>query len=275
MRFKVTPWRQMLCVLVCAALFVYAQQRLESKPRLRPAGEIGVALPLFIQVALAGGDRYFAANVAAIRALVAEPSKMSAEEFHVLAKVQEDVSWLNPYHEDNYYTAAAILPWYGQFDSAQVILRRAMQARYFDYQPSFYYGFNLIHFKHDPVAASAALREAASRMPIDDNDRLMLENMAVRWLDRVDDLDMAIDVIETMAKGVNRNDFRQYLQARAQRLRLLKEVRTAAAAFRQSTGQPLRYLDELVATRLLPSIPVDPFKLGFSVDANGQVFLRN
>ncbi|HTJ96293.1 MAG TPA: hypothetical protein VL381_02400 [Rhodocyclaceae bacterium] len=125
MSFKVFPWRQIACIVGCAALFVYAQGRLEGKLRMRPAGEIGVALPLFIQVALAGGDRYLAANTAAVRALVTEPSKMAAEEFHVLAKVQEGVSWLNPYHEDNYYTAAAVLPWYGQFDSAQVILQRA------------------------------------------------------------------------------------------------------------------------------------------------------
>jgi hypothetical protein len=275
MHLKKRPCQLILCILLCGILFGYAQQRLKSVPRFKPVGEIGVALPLFIQVALAGGDRYFAANTAAIRALVTEPSKMSDHEFHVLAKMQEDVSWLNPYHEDNYYTAAAILPWYGQLKPAQVILWRAMQARYFDYQPAFYYAFDLVHFEHDHAAASKALRQAAARMPIDSDERLMLENMAVRWLDRVDDLDMAIAVVETMAKQVNRTDFREYLQMRAQRLRLLKEVRTAASAYRQHTGRPLRRLDELVAVGLLSGLPVDPFKLGFFIDTNGQVFLRN
>ncbi|MDE2598997.1 MAG: hypothetical protein KGL40_05180 [Rhodocyclaceae bacterium] len=275
MRFKAFPWRQIVCVLACAGVFVYAQERLEGRPRLRPAGEIGVALPLFIQVALAGGDRYFAANIAAVRALVTDPGKMTADEFHVLARVQEDVSWLNPYHEDNYYTAASVLPWYGQLESAQVILRRAMLARPFDYQPGFFYGFDLLHFRHDPAAASAALREAASRMPDDSDDRMMLENMAARWLDRVDDLDMAIEVVEAMAKGGNRKDFRDYLKLRAQRLRMLKEVRTAAAAYRQQTGQPVRSLDQLVAARLLKAVPVDPFGMGFTIDANGRVFLKN
>lgn len=275
MRFTRFPWQLILCLLLSGALFGYAQQQLEGKPRPRPSGEIGVALPLFIQVALAGGDRYFAANIAAIRALVTEPSKMSADEFHVLAKVQVDVSWLNPYHEDNYYTAAAILPWNGQLDAAQLILWRAMQARHFDYQPAFYYAFDLVHFERDFAAASKALRETAARMPIDSDDRLMLENMAARWLDRVDDLDMAIAVVETMAKGVNRKDFRVYLEMRAQRLHMLKALRAAALAYRQRSGQPLPSLDALVASGLLSSIPADPFNLGFVVDAEGQVFLRN
>jgi hypothetical protein len=103
----------------------------------------------------------------------------------------------------------------------------------------------------------------------------MLENMAARWMDRTDDLDIAIVVVETMAKGVNRKDFRVYLQRRAQRLQMLKEVRGAALAYRQRTGRPLQNLDQLVQAGLLSSIPSDPFKLGFVVDANGQVFLGN
>jgi hypothetical protein len=67
-------------------------------------------------------------------------------------------------HEDNYYVASATLPWNGQFDAAQTVLRRASLARPFDFQPAFYYAFNLVYFRGDATTASAWLRAAAAKL---------------------------------------------------------------------------------------------------------------
>jgi hypothetical protein len=125
--------RLWLVTILAAMVFVSSAQHLKLAPRQSVNVEMQVALPLFVQVAMAGGDRFLAANIAAIRALWVDNFKMQREEFKVLAKVQEDVSWLNPGHEDNYYIAAAILPWNGELDAAQRILARATMARRFDY----------------------------------------------------------------------------------------------------------------------------------------------
>jgi hypothetical protein len=101
----------------------------------------------------------------------------------ILGQVQKDASWLNPAHEDNYYIATAILPWEGQVDPTQVILRRATLARFFDYQPPFYYAFNQVHFKGDAFGASEWLRQAAEKLP-DPEERVTLADFAARWLDR-------------------------------------------------------------------------------------------
>lgn len=257
-----------LLLLLGALLFVGASVSLRQQKRINASAEIQVALPLFVQVFMAGGDRYLAANLGAIRALITETAKMHPDEYKVLGKVQVDASWLNPAHEDNYYIASATLPWNGQVDAAQTVLRRASLARPFDYQPAFYYAFNLLHFKGDAVGASEWLRRAAAKLP-DDDERLTMESFAARWLDKADDLGLAIAVVESMAKQAKRKDFRNYLLQRAQRLRDLLALRQAASVFKQKNGRPVESLEQLVDAGLIAGIPADPFGVGFALDSAG------
>ena len=259
--------------LALALVFVFSAERLKSAPRQSISVEMRVALPLFVQVFMAMGDRHLAANFSAIRALVVAPEKMRPEEFRILAKVQEDVSWLNPAHEDNYYIAFAILAQFGELDSAQTILARASRARFFDYQPSFFYAFNQWYYKHDPAGAAAWLREAAEKLP-DPDQRLTMQNMAARWIDKAQDTELAIRVVEAMAKEAKRRDFRAYLELRVVRLRQLHQLRIAAVAYRERFGQPLPNLQELVSSGILPALPQDPFGFGFGFDRQGEIVLR-
>jgi hypothetical protein len=259
--------------LMSAAVFVGAAERLKTAPRQTAAQEIQVALPLFVQVFMAAGDRFLAANLATIRALIVATDKMRPEDYRILAKVQEDASWLNPAHEDNYYAATAILPWNGELDAAQTILARATKARYFDYQPAFYYAFHLLHFKGDAVGASEWMRAAAEKLPSED-ERLTMQNIAARWMDRAQDIDLAIRIVEGMAQQAKRKDFRAYLEQRVVRLRALKALRQAALLYQQRFGRSLVKLTDLVDSGLVGSIPADPFGFGFDVDKRGQIVLR-
>lgn len=268
------PWQAIVALLVGCAVFVFAQSRLPGIKRAQVNAEIAIALPVFVQVVMAGGDRYLAASWAAIRALVTETNKMGPEDFRVLGLVQRDASWLNPAHEDNYYIATAILPWEGQVDAAQVILRRATLARFYDYQPAFYYAFNLVHFMGEHLAASEWLLQAAPKLPKAD-ERLLLENFAARWLDRTQDVDLAARIVEALAKQAKRKDFADYLRVRAQRLRDLGVLRRAAIVYSDRHGKPLVNLSELVSAGLVARLPVDPFGFGFGVDPNGVPILLN
>ena len=265
-------WKMGLAALLAATVFVATAQRLKTMPRQSVQVEMQVVLPLFVQVFMAAGDRYLAANIAAIRALVVNTFKMQAEEFAILAKLQEDVSWLNPGHEDNYYTATAILPWQGEVEATQRILARATKARFYDYQPAFYYAFNLLHFKGDAVGASAWLREAAEHLPEGD-ERLQMQNLAAIWLDKAQDVDLAIRVVEAMAQQAKRRDFQRYLEQRVVRLRTLKDLRSAAEVYRQRFDRPLLDLRDLVDTGIVKALPADPFGFGFALDRQGRVVL--
>jgi hypothetical protein len=266
-------WRPCLAILLAATVFVATSQRLKSVPRQSVSVEMQVALPLFVQVFMAMGDRHLAANLASIRALVVATDKMQPDEFKILAKVQEDVSWLNPGHEDNYYIAFAVLAQYGELDAAQRILARASRMRFFDYQPTFFYGFNQWYYKRDPVGAAAWMREAAEKLP-DPDQRLTMQNMAARWMDTAQDTELAIRVVEALAKEARRKDFRVYLETRVVRLRQLHQLRTAAVTYRERFGRPLSNLQELVDSGILPALPQDPFGFGFGFDPQGEIVLR-
>jgi hypothetical protein len=262
-----------LVALAMAVCFVATAERLKSAPRQSVDLELQVALPLFVQVFMTAGDRYLAANLASIRALVVTTEKMRPEDYRILSKIQDDASWLNPAHEDNYYIATAILPWNGELDTAQAILARASKARPFDYQPAFYYAFHQLHFKGDAAGASAWLREAAEKLP-NDEEKLIMQNFAARWIDRAGDVDLAIRVVEAMAKQARRKDFRAYLEVRVARLKSLKDLRAAAASYGQRVGRPPLKLQELVDSGLIAAIPTDPFGFGFDFDREGQIILR-
>lgn len=253
--------------------FILAQTRLQGMQRPQIRAEIQVALPVFVQVILAGGDRHLAASWGAIRALVTETIRMKPDEFQILGQVQRDVAWLNPAHEDNYYIAAAILPWEGQLDAAQSVLRRATVARPFDYQPPFYYAFYLVHFLGDSIGANEWLRKAALQLN-DPQERLILEDFAARWLDRSQDLETAARIVDAMAAQTKRKDFADYLHKRGQRLRDLASLRRAASIYRERVGRPAETLQDLVVTGLISKVPVDPFGSGFGLDAEGKpIFL--
>ena len=263
----------LLCLMVGTALFLYCQHRLLPMQRAKAAAELEVVLPLFAQVLMTGGDRYLAANLAAIRALVTETQYMKREDYALLGKIQDDVAWLNPAHEDNYYTAAAILPWEGELEPAQRVLARATRARFFDYQPAFYFAFNLVQFKGDGIGAAHWLREAAEKLP-NPEERLIMENFAARWVERSDDLELAARIVDAMARSTKRKDFADYLHARSQRLRNLLVLRQAAERYRQMRGRPITTLGDLVAEKLIPEIPKDPLGSGFDVNRNGVPIVR-
>ena len=262
-----------LLLAVSVAFFAVAVDKVKTLRRDHSAPEIQLVLPLFVQVGMAAGDRYLAANGAAMRGLITTTAQMSAAEYEILGALQESASWLNPAHEDNYYTAAAILPWNDQLDAAQVILRRASLARPYDFQPAFMYAFHLLYFKHQPEEAAAWLQMAAARLS-DESERLMMLNYAARWMDKSRDLDNAIAVISAMAKQARRADFRAYLEQRVVRLNNLKLVRGKAEEFARRFGRPLQRPDELVSSGLLKQLPKDPFGFGYGMGRDGQIMLH-
>ena len=263
-----------LTLLATASGFVLSTSGLNDYPRVRAQAEMQVALPLFIQVALAGGDRYLAADIAVVRSLIVSTEQMDADSYAILGRVQDDASWLNPAHEDNYYIAAAILPWNGEVKPSQSILKRATLSRPFDYQPPFYYAFNQAHFLGDVVGASRWLAKAATSLP-DEDERLLMQNLAARMMDRASDLDLAISIVESLAKQSRREDFKAYLLLRVERLRTLKALRLAAKQYEVRMQTLPTQLQQLIDSGMIKEIPKDPLGFGYAIQPDGTIVLLN
>ncbi len=241
-------------------------------PRESPE-ELSVALSVPVQLLLHGGDRFMAANAGIWRAIVVDTTKLPREALEVLTRVQVDASWLNPAHEDNYYIAAAILPWEGQVDGAQIVLKRAMDARTTDYLPPFFYGFNQLQFFGDARGAyEAALIGAEHAQDI--GDRQLLTVIGAKWLERTDDADAAQRVVLALAESTSDKALKQHLLQRSARLRGLGILREAARKYERREGRKLERLEDLVGAGYLEKLPQDPVGSGYGI-ANNWPVLRS
>jgi hypothetical protein len=228
-----------------------------------------VAVPRFAQVLVAAGDRYLAADLAAFRALVASTERMDRENYRILGIVQADVAWLNPAHEDNYYIAAAILPWNGELDAAQYILARASEARPFDWQPAFYYAFNAWHFRKDSREGAEWLKIAAEHA-LDEEEKIQLQQLAGQWAGNVQDRTFAIRLHKAMAKDTRHKGFAAFLDKRATRLQNLLQLEEAIARYTEQTGRAPLGIRQLVDGGLLAEVPQDPFAMQYVIGRDGK-----
>lgn len=259
----------LLLALLCFATHALLVPALYARPRPPVSSDMEVALPRSAQIVMALGDRYLAANLAGFRALVAATEKMSAENYHVLALVQSDIAWLNPAHEDNYYIAAPVLPWNGEVAAAQYILRRASDARPFDWQPPFYYAFNALHFLKNQKDGVEWMQIAAEHTQ-DEKEKLQLQQMAAIWVSKGEDPEFAIRWHRAMAKGTRYKSFARFLEKRADRLDNLLAISRAVTQYQARFGKPPAQIKDLVDHALLPSLPVDPFGMKYAIDGHGK-----
>ena len=266
-------WHVLLCTALLLAGFGHVQaQRFFAKAQVAPPSEeLYVAIPGWVQIIMAGGDRYLASNLGYMRALLSSTGSLSPASYSVLGKIQVDASWLNPAHEDNYYIAAATLPWNQQVEAAQQVLRRASKARDSDIYPPFYYGFDAWYFQHDLTTAVASFRDAAQKAP-DEDARLALSVMAANFAQKDEPL-VARNVMLAMAGQTRNKAFKQHLLQRAERLAGLAVLRKAAVEYQGNYGQ-LRSLHELVQRHVLRALPVDPLGIGYELDKTATPQLK-
>jgi len=254
---------------LCYVAYACAVQPLYQRPRPSVSVEMQVVLPRFVQVILAAGDRYLAANLAGFRTLVASTANMEPENFRIQALVQMDVAWFNPAHEDNYYLATALLPWNGQVGATQTILEAATRSRPFDWLPPFHYGFNLLHFLKQP-AEGAEWARLASERSTDEMQALQLQQMAANWVAKGEDLGLAVRMHRAMADQTRHKAFAAFLEKRATRLENLLVLEKAVDTYRQRVGTFPVSLQQLLKENVLADLPIDPFGEGYGLDSNGR-----
>lgn len=259
--------RALACALLAWLVFAGASQALREMERLERQTELlRVRLPLPVQIAYSGGDAFLAANINVFRGLMVDAKVSEPETYRIQAQLQADAAWLNPWHEDNYYVGAAILPWNGQVDAAQYVLKQASLARVWDMWPPFFYAFNAMYFEHDMNQAGEWAEVAAQRHP---TNAAALRDMAAKWYERGDDPVFALGILRAMHEQSRDDNFRLLLEARMQRLEGLRALRRAQQAYQAEQGKPPASLGDMVGYAGLAQLPQDPLMLGYMLDAAG------
>lgn len=257
--------------LLAWGLFWLVGSQLQDSPRISEQGLLRVRLPQPLQLAYAAGDPYLAANLNVFRSILVEASVTEPETYRVQAQLQVDAAHFNPYHEDNYYIAAAILPWNGFVAETQELLKLASEARTWDWMPPFFYAFDSWYFEQNMLAAGDWAEIAAARS--NEVNAKALRAMAAKWYERGSDPQLAKNLIVALLQQTRDADLRQQLQVRIDRLDGLLALRAAHAEYLQKHGKAPAQLDDLLGLAGLQTLPQDPMQLGYGLDAAGLPIL--
>ncbi|WP_244973823.1 hypothetical protein [Ectopseudomonas mendocina] len=231
-------------------------------------GRVVIAAPVLL--VLFGGDRFLAANIEAMR-LAATGMDFGLADTGYLIRAQQEVAELNPCHEDNYYLANGLLTWGGADREGNKVLRRAMQCRFWDEFPAFFYGFNQAFFNKDIAEASRALELAAERAT--DNAAGFRKLAVMLRAESFADEKLALNyLIQQRDDARGDSKLFQMLDKRVVRLQGLIDLRSAQRRYESQHGL-LSDLVQLVSSGELSAIPEDPLRLGYELK-NGQIILK-
>lgn len=258
-----------MALILSVVVYITGVRQAEQSRKFAPPEQMRIALPPELQVFMALGDRYLAANLEVFRALVLSIEKTDPDSLKVLAEVQKGASKLNPAHEDNYYIGQAILPWVGYVEQTQFIVSRATDSRPWDFLPGFFYAFNRYYFENRPQEASNILLGVVDRLPSKEG---VLE-LAAKWQEKGEDPHAALAVIRAMQRDTRDAKLKRILQMRIDRLEGLVVIREAADRYEKRTGKRLSDLHELLKTGDLKEAPQDPTGLGYALNEKGQPVL--
>ncbi len=222
-----------------------------------------------VLAALYGGDRFLAANLEAIR-LSATAVDQGQADLHYLIRAQGVVAQLNACHEDNYYLANGLLTWGGAVAEGNEVLRQAINCRFWDGIPPFFYGVNLAFFDKDKAQAVQAFEIAAERWP---ENAVTLRRMAIMLrAEALADERLALNYLMQQRDTTHDPKLRDMLDKRVIRLQGLIDLRAAQRRYEEAHG-PLQDFQQLVDSGEMAMLPQDPLRLGYEL-RDGRIEFR-
>lgn len=228
-----------------------------------------VVIPAPLSIALHGGDRFLAANLETMRVLATGIDERGADTAYLI-RAQREVARLNPCHEDNYYLANGLLTWGGAVVEGNEVLRAAIQCRYWDEVPPFFYGLNLAFFQRNNEEAARILEIGAQRSS--QNGAAMRKLAVMLRAEQIADEHLALNYLTQQRDGASDSKLRDMLDKRVTRLEGLLALREAQRGYEREHGA-LTDLQHLIDRNFIESMPADPLRLGYEI-RDGRVELK-
>lgn len=262
-------WPLLLALLGFVLFSAASHWRAYTPVAVGPAVEGRVVIAAPVLLVLFGGDRFLAANLETMR-LAATGVDWGQADTGYLVRAQQVVAELNPCHEDNYYLANGLLTWGGADREGTEVLRRAMQCRFWDELPAFFYGFNQAFFNKDIAEASRALELAAQRAT--DNAAGFRKMAVMLQAESFADERLALNYLILQRDSSADAKLREMLDKRVVRLQGLVDLREAQRRYEADLG-PLADLQQLIGQGVIAELPTDPLRLGYEL-RNGRIELK-
>ncbi|WP_312144222.1 MULTISPECIES: hypothetical protein [Stutzerimonas stutzeri subgroup] len=259
-----------LCLTAFALFVAIAAWRAQQPVLLTPqlfADRVVIPAPLLI--VLHGGDRFLAADLETMR-LSATGMDDRGVDTGYLVRAQREVARLNPCHEDNYYLANGLLTWGGAVEQGNEVLRAAVQCRFWDEFPPFFYGINLSFFQRDNEEAARVLEIGAQRST---HNAAAMQKLAVMLrAEQFADERLALNYLTQQRDSASDPKLQDMLDKRVIRLQGLIELREAQRTY-EAKHEPLQYLQQLLDRAIVAELPTDPLGLGYEL-RNGRIELK-
>lgn len=228
-----------------------------------------VVIPAPLLVALHGGDRFLAADLETMR-LSATGVDDRGVDTGYLVRAQREVARLNPCHEDNYYLANGLLTWGGAVEQGNEVLRAAVECRFWDEFPPFFYGINLSFFQRDNEEAARVLEIGAQRST---GNAAAMQRLAIMLrAERFADERLALNYLVQQRDSSTDPKLKDMLDKRVIRLQGLIDLREAQRRFEPEHG-PLANLEQLVEAGIINTLPIDPLRLAYEL-RDGHIELK-
>lgn len=228
-----------------------------------------VVIPAPLLVALHGGDRFLAADLETMR-LSATGMDDRGVDTGYLVRAQREVARLNACHEDNYYLANGLLTWGGAVEQGNDVLRAAVECRFWDEFPPFFYGINLSFFQRDNEEAARVLEIGAQRST---QNAAAMQRLAIMLrAEQFADERLALNYLIQQRDSSTDPKLKDMLDKRVIRLQGLLDLREAQRRFEPDHG-PLASLEQLVEAGIIDSLPIDPLRLGYEL-RDGHIELK-
>jgi len=260
----------LLAVAAFALFAAIAAWRAQQPVVLTPEQYVDrVVIPAPLLVALHGGDRFLAADLETMR-LSATGMDDRGVDTGYLVRAQREVARLSACHEDNYYLANGLLTWGGAVEQGNDVLRAAVECRFWDEFPPFFYGINLSFFQRDNEEAARVLEIGAQRAT--HNAAGMLKLAVMLRAEQFADERLALNYLIQQRDSSTDPKLKDMLDKRVIRLQGLIGLREAQRRFEPAHG-PLASLEQLVEAGLIDSLPIDPLRLGYEL-RDGSIELK-
>jgi hypothetical protein len=174
---------------------------------------------------------------------------------------------LDPYFFQTCYYIQGYLPWEGKMPKEAIdLLEICKKHRYWDWNPSFFIGFDYFYFLHDNLAASRHLMEG-SRLP---NAPLLLGMLGARLAQKGGQTETAIIFLETMYETADNEETKKQIGLRIKALTGVLVLEKGIEQFKEKFGRPPKKLEELATMGILEKLPQNPYQTPYTYE-NGQI----
>ena len=270
--------RRLLPILLLAVAVIFYslmfQNVWDQRERVRADTLAGYIIPSKFSRILALGNQGLLADFLFLKTTTFIGGKgtsalLNEEDWQYVIQSLDVITDLDPYFVDPYMLAEGLLAWdAGKPEKADILLRKGMKYRLFDWRLPFFIGFNNFYFLKDYGTASKFIM-TASKLP---GSPAYLVTLGARLAYYGGKSKTALLFLKEMLAGVNDPLLKKRLEMRLTALERAVVIENALDKFKVQEGRLPNELNELVTAGYLIVLPPDPYGGTWGILKNGRVF---